>query len=209
MSSDTRAQLCTAEGARLDFWTFLLKYKLELHINITDKLLKQDLIMAIFRIPHDRLVLFSYHGLNTKPHPPAFFFFFFFNICSLFYRSKGFHNFRTDSRVLIIFYRKLWSRNKRDLSCCCPERSSAPADKAVLCPLILTSPLTFQVQSSSTTKQHPRAPVEKSWNLLFSITCKNWEQDLITMLFISWHVVKLSQIIIISDRFGNSFDIKT
>lgn len=37
---------------------------------------------------------------------------------------------------------------------------------------------------------------------------KNWENEFITTLFITHDVLKLSQIIIISDRFDNSFDIK-
>lgn len=75
----------------------------------------------------------------SQPPPPPFCFFF-VNICSHLHSSKGFHNFRTDSGVLIIFYRKLWSRNKGDLSCCCPRRSWLRC-QAELCPLILTSPL--------------------------------------------------------------------
>lgn len=41
------------------------------------------------------------------------------------------------------------------------------------------------------------------------ITCKNWEKELTVMLFITHDVVKLSEIIIISARFDNSFDTET
>lgn len=43
----------------------------------------------------------------------------------------------------------------------------------------------------------------------FPITCKNWEKELSVMLFITHDVVKLSEIIIIPDRFDNSFDTQT
>lgn len=32
---------CAAEGAGLDFWAFLLKYKLELHIKLADEVLNK------------------------------------------------------------------------------------------------------------------------------------------------------------------------
>lgn len=91
-----------------------------------------------------------------------------------------------------------------------PESISTPADSAVLCPLILTSPPVFLGVDQQRNEQHLRAPLVRRGNVLFPHHMQKLRKGTYhTMLFITCDVVKLSQIIIISDRFDISFDIKT